>query len=93
MKVYKIPDSFAHHYHGAGYALAAICGGEVVKIVYIEDVAENSVVEQILSGGDHAAFFVGQWLKTRSASPVVRELSIYGQLSVGMCSCWEFCEL
>ena len=60
---------------------------------YVRDVAE-AIAEQIEeAGGAHASFFVKQWLQTDAAAPVVRELQALGQVSVGMCSAWEFCEL
>ena len=93
MNVYPIPDATASQYHGAGWALVAIAGGQVVAIRYLRDVAE-AIAEQIEeAGGAHASFFVKQWLQTDAAAPVVRELQALGQVSVGMCSAWEFCEL
>lgn len=93
MNVYPIPDATASQYHGAGWALAAITGGQVVALRYIRDVAE-AISDQIdEAGGSHAGFFVRQWLQTDEAGPVVRELQALGEVSVGMCSCWEFVEL
>lgn len=93
MNVYPIPDATSSQYHGAGWALAVIAGGQVVAIRYLRDVAE-AIAEQIEeAGGAHASFFVKQWLQTDAAAPVGRELQALGQVSVGMCSAWEFCEL
>lgn len=93
MNVYKIPDSLAEQYRGAGHALAAIAGDQVVALRYIDDVAPEAVAEQIADGGPHAAFFVRQWLSTAEAAHTVRELQALGSVSVGMCSAWEFVEL
>lgn len=93
MQAYPITDQIAPQYKGAGYALAAIIGGQVVALRYVLDVATGEVADQIAEGGTHAAFFVRQWLQTDEAAPVVRELQALGQVSVGMASCWEFCEL
>lgn len=93
MNVYKITDALASQYHGAGWALAAIAGGQVVALRYIADVAPDTVADAVAEGGPHAAFFVRQWLATAEAGPVVRELQALGQVSVGLCSAWEFCEL
>lgn len=90
MRVLKINDSLAGQYHGAGWALAAISGGQVVALRYVADVA-GPPIEDVASG-PHAAFFIRRWLDTAAAAPVVRELSALGEVSVGMCSSWEFCE-
>ena len=37
MNVYPIPEALASKYHGSGHALAAIVGGQVVDLVYVED--------------------------------------------------------
>lgn len=92
MNVYKITESLASQYHGSGWALAAISGGQVVALRYIADVATAQVADAVAEGGSHAAFFVRQWLGTSEAGPVVRELQALGQVSVGMCSAWEFIE-
>ena len=55
MNVIPITDDLADSYHGAGYALAAVTGGRIMKLVYTEDVApqlelsHESVTEWILS--------------------------------------------
>lgn len=92
MQTYPIPESTAGQYHGAGWALAAIAGGQVVALRYLRDVAP--AIAELLDAADgaHAPFFVRQWLITDAAAPVVRELHSMGQVSVGMCSAWEFCE-
>ena len=89
MTAYKIPESLASAYHGAGWALAAVLDGQVVALRYIEDVAPV-IAEQM--GGAHDAFFIRQWIQTTEASQIVRELQALGEVSVGMCSCWEFIE-
>jgi hypothetical protein len=38
MNVFKVPDSLADKYRGAGYGLAATAAGQLVDIVYLEDV-------------------------------------------------------
>lgn len=93
VKVYKISESLASQYHGAGWVLAAIAGGQVVALRYVADVAPPQIADHITEGGPHARFFVGQWVQTAEAGPVVRELQALGQVSVGMCSSWEFVEL
>lgn len=93
MRVYPIPEALAGQYQGAGWALAAIAGGRPVALRYIADVAPESVAEAVAEGGQHAAFFVRQWLGTDQAAPVVRELQALGNVSAGMCSAWEFVEL
>lgn len=91
MRTLKVTDQLAPKYHGAGYALAAITGGQLIEIRYVMDVAPSAIAEQL--HGPHAAFFVRQWLGTADAEPVVRELQALGEVSVGMLSGWEFTEL
>lgn len=91
MKTYSIPDTLASVYHGSGWALAAIASGQVVALRYVDDVADVALADQL--DGDHAAFFVRQWMQTQEAAPVVRELQALGRVSVGMCSSGEFMEL
>ena len=91
MKAYKISDSIADQYHGYGLALAAIVNGQPVRLIYLRDVVPEGMQEHLES--QHGQFFVRQWLQTDAAAPVVRELQALGQVSVGMCSAWEFCEL
>lgn len=93
MKVFKITEALASQYHGAGWALAAIANSQVVALRYIADTAPDQAADAVAEGGPHAAFFVRQWINTAEAAPVVRELQALGQVSVGMCSAWEFCEL
>lgn len=82
MKIYKIPDALEKKYHGSGHALAAIAGGVLVDIVYIEDVLDDFDNSQVMRA-----------IIDERLAPIVRELSALGEVSVGMCSCWEFCEL
>ena len=90
MKTYPIPETLEKSYKGSGWALAAILDGQVVAIRYLSDIAP-AISEQL--GGDHDGFFIRQWIQTADAGPFVRELQALGEVSVGMCSCWEFTEL
>lgn len=92
MSVYPVPDNLATQYHGSGWALAAVTGGALVALRYVADVAPATVADAVTEGGPHAAFFVRTWLASAEAAPIVRELQALGQVSVGMCSCWEFVE-
>jgi len=93
MNVFKIGDSLENQYKGAGYALAAVVAGQVVALRYVEDVASGEIADALIDPGAHGAFFVRQWLNSAEAAPVVRELQALGEVSVGMCSSWEFVEL
>lgn len=93
MNVYKIPDTLASQYHGAGWALAAIAGGRVVALRYLADVASPDIVDAMGKLGPHARMVVRQWISMPQAGPVVRELQALGEVSAGMLSAGEFCEL
>lgn len=92
MKTYPIPETLASQYHGAGYALAATAGGQLVALRYLTDVAPE-LDEPIAEGGQPARAAVQRWIKSDAAGPTVRELQAFGDVHVGMCSAWEFCEL
>jgi hypothetical protein len=77
MNVFKVPDSLADKYHGAGYALAATVGGHLVDIVYLDDVLpyyDGSPVS----------------LTDNRLAPTVRKLQVLGQVHAGMLGSWEF---
>lgn len=93
MKTYPIPDTLADQYHGSGWALAAIAGGQPVALRYLNDMAGDDWLEQIEQMGAHGQMIVRQWLETAEAGRHVRELQALGDVSAGMCSCWEFVEL
>lgn len=93
MNIYKIPEALAPQYHGSGWALAAVAGGQLVKLVYLADV--SPVFEQMMQkpGADnHGAFFARQALSLPDVGPTIRELQALGGVSVGMLSGWEFVE-
>ena len=85
MNIYPIPEALASKYHGAGHALAAIAGGQVVDLVYVEDALPDYDPDQ--RGALAAA------LNDDRLGPTVRRLQALGKVSVGMCSSWEFVEL
>lgn len=92
MKTYHIPEATASQYHGAGYALASTTGGQLVALRYLADIAPE-LDEPLTEGGQTARAAVQNWIKSDAAGPTVRELQALGQVHVGMCSAWEFCEL
>jgi len=46
MRTLKVTDQLAPKYHGAGYALAAITGGQLIDIRYVMDVAPSAIAER-----------------------------------------------
>lgn len=94
MRTLQIPDNLSSQYKGAGWAMAAIDGGVVVKLIYLEDVSTSFVK---MCGGEgfenRAAIFVKQAIQLPEIGPTVRELQVLGEVSVGMCSSWEFVEM
>lgn len=85
MMVWPIPDKLAAKYRGAGHALAAVTGGQVVDLVYIADALPDYDPDQ--RGALQAA------LNDDRLGPIVRRLQALGKVSVGMCGAWEFVEL
>ena len=92
MNTYTIPDTLAAQYHGAGYAMAATASGQLVALRYLVDVAPE-LDEPLSEGGQTARAAVQSWIKSDAAGAAVRELQALGEVRVGMCSSWEFCEL
>lgn len=82
MNIFPIPHTLDEKYKGAGYALAAVTGGQVVDLVYIADALPDYDPDQ--RGALQAA------LNDDRLGPTVRRLQALGQVSVGMCSAWEF---
>lgn len=85
MNVFKIPDSLAHKYRGSGHALVSVTGGQVVDLVYLEDVLPDFDAD--------APGALVKALADDRLGPAVRHLQALGQVSIGMLSCWEFIEL
>lgn len=93
MKTYPIPESLASAYHGACYAMAAIAGGQPVVLRYLEDHVDEATQDALAEGGHVARAAARRWIASDAAGPVVRDLQALGQVSLGMCSGWEFVEL
>ena len=92
MNVRPIPEALASQYRGAGYALAAITGGQLVALRYVGDLAPE-LGDVLAEGGSAARQAAMRWVASDAAGPTVRELQALGELSVGMCSALEFVEL
>ena len=92
MNVYSIPDTLASQYHGAGYALAASAGGQLVALRYLVELAPE-LDDDLAEGGATARAAAQRWIDSSAAGPAVRELQALGEVHVGMCSAWEFVEL
>ena len=93
MNTHAIPESLSHQYHGAGWALAAITGGQLVAMRYVSDIApelDDDLIDDLIEGGSIARAAVQKWIASDAAGPSVRELQALGEVSVGMCSCGEF---
>lgn len=84
MRVFKVPEALAAKYHGTGFALAAITGGQLIDIKYLADVFPDRDIQH------HE---LPKILNDEALGPTVRELHALGEVSVGMLSSWEFCEL
>lgn len=87
MLVFKIPDTLADKYQGAGHALAASAGGQLVALVYLRDALPDLDIEADLDG------IGASTVADERLAPTVRYLSSLGAVHIGMCSCWEFVEL
>jgi hypothetical protein len=82
MTVFPIPDELAAAYKGSGHALAAVKDGRLIDLLYLRDLLPGFEPE----GAETA-------LKDIRLASSIAHLSSLGEVSVGMCSCWEFSEL
>lgn len=82
MNVVPVPDELAAAYKGSGHALAAVKDGHLIDLLYLRDLLPDFNEED-----------VGSAIKDVRLAPSIKHLSNLGDVSVGMCSCWEFCEL
>ena len=82
MNVWPIPDALADAYKGTGHALAAVREGVMIDLIYLRDVIPDF-------DPDRAQDFLGDVRLTS----IIQHLDRLGTVSIGLCSCWEFCEL
>lgn len=85
MNIFPIPEALAEKYKGSGPALASIdTEGNVVDIRYIRDIVPT-FDDEVASVSD-----VVSDPRIGSAS---LDMNKRGEVSIGMLSAWEFCEL
>lgn len=80
MNTLPIPDEMA--YQGSGHALAAIKDGAIIDLLYLRDLLPGFEPEDAEAA-----------ITDSRIAPTIAHLSSLGEVSIGMCSCWEFCEL
>lgn len=73
-------------YKGAGYALAAVRGGQVVDLVYFHAVLPEDEMPRTPASAKRAA-------DDQELRPAYRRLLAKGDVVAGMCSCGEFVAL
>ena len=49
MQVFKIPEAVASKYHGCGYALCSVTGGQVVNLIYRRGICGYVFVLEVCS--------------------------------------------
>ena len=81
MQVFKIDGAMESKYHGCGYAMASVTGGQIVNLIYLRDVIEEF---------DDEKDSLPSTLNDERMGPSVRLLQSTGEVFVGMCSCYEF---
>lgn len=82
MMTLPIPDELESAYKGSGHALAAVRDGRIADLLYLRDLLP-----------DFDAGALERSLSDVRLAPTIAHLSALGAVSVGLCSCWEFCEL
>lgn len=84
MNVYPIHESAG--YDGSGLALATIKDGKAIELRYLYQICPEYNCE------DKADDWL-VWGKDPRVGATMKELERRGFVSVGICSCGEFCEL
>ena len=84
MNVYPIHESAG--YDGSGLALATIKNGKAIELSYLYQICPEYDCE------DKADDWL-VWGKDPRVGAAMKELERRGFVSVGICSCGEFCEL
>jgi len=87
MAVFKIPESLYDKYHGTGYGLVATVNGEIVDLKYFEDIDPAFYVDS------DPRREIKKIIMDDRLSETVRYLQALGQVSAGIFSCYEFCEM
>ena len=82
-QVFKIGDTLASKYNGAGIALGAVTGVELVGLVYLREALPDFDEGAGITAAADA-------INDPRIAQTVRELSALGEMFVGMCSCGEF---
>ena len=91
--VFKIPEALHGKYHGAGVALAAVTGEQIVNLVYLRDALPDFDEFDHDLGINEDTDHLKAAIADPRLGPTVRELQSLGAVHVGMCSCYEFVEL
>ncbi len=84
-KIFRIEKPLEAKYHGCGYAIAAVAGGQLIDLDYLGDLLpdlEIDTQDDVLNA-----------LNDSRIAPTIRLFSTLGNVSVGMCSCMEFVEI
>lgn len=94
MNVYPINETLADDYHGTGYAVGALVDGKLVKFLYLEDISPkfSEMIEAADTNGLSPQKAM-QYFDDPEIKPQIRQLQMLGELTFGLLSCWEFCEL
>lgn len=82
MNTFPIPDELDAAYQGSGHALAAVKDGRLIDLLYLRDLLPGFDPEDAKTA-----------VKDVRLAPTIKHLSGLGEVSFGMVSCWEFCEL
>ena len=92
MKVIKVPETLYPKYRGCGYAMCATLNEVMLDLIYFVDIFKDF---DEFEGLEQPALF--EAMKALIIKPEVgkkvRYLQSLGDVSFGLCSCYEFNEL
>ena len=87
MAVFKIPAFLYDKYRGTGYGLVATVNGEIIDLKYFDDIDPEFYIDS------DAQYHIKKIIMDNRLAETMRYFQALGQVSVGIFSCYEFCEL
>lgn len=90
---WKIPEELYAKYHGCGHAIAAIFNDEIVDIKYLRDIHPDFEIDIDEPTQEQEHEFVKGVIVNPLVGETIRYFQSLGEVSVGMCSSYEFVEL
>ena len=89
LNIYKIPRTLERKYQGFGLALCSVMNNEVTNFIYIRNIISGYDTNYDI---DYSKNPIEEVVNDDRIVPHIRFLQITGEVSIGVCACWEFHE-